>query len=158
MLSFEQFNRNFDYLVSTDGACKGNPGPGTWAFVVFDPATDNMLGHKKGHKATTTNNKMEMKAILEALKWANSHKKSIKILTDSNYCLKGITEWRNGWERRGWKNAKGEPVANKGTWVALFAAWDAGSHELEKVKGHSGNRYNEAADMYCNEEYINKFM
>ena len=145
-----------NYLVATDGGCKGNPGPGTWAFVVFDQTTKKMLGHKKGSKPLSTNNEMELTAILEALTWGEKHGNSMKILTDSAYCLQGITKWVEGWKRNGWQNSKREPVKNRELWEQIDAS--KCKFTIEKVKGHSGNKFNDAADMYCNEEYINVFI
>lgn len=147
------------YLIGTDGACKGNPGPGTWAFVVFkDTHVPEMVGHKKGHKAETTNNEMELTAIVECLRWANKHKLKVEIMTDSAYCLNGITKWLEGWKARGWKTAKGSPIANQELWNMLDVLYDPSKHKFTKVKGHSGDPINEAADMYCNEEYLNTFI
>lgn len=142
------------FQVATDGACKGNPGPGTWAFVVFDQHGNKCLGHKKGHEVSSTNNVMELTAILQALAWAFKHKKAINILTDSNYCYKGITEWLPKWKANGWRTASGAPVKNAELWKKVHL----GKNTIEKVKGHSGHHMNEMADMYCNEEYINKFL
>lgn len=146
-----------EYIIGTDGACKGNPGPGTWAFVVFDGT--KMLGHKKGHSKQSTNNIMEMTAMLEALSWCNRHKVSAQIKTDSSYVLNGLSSWLTGWKSKGWKNAKGQEVANRELWQSLDVQWQQakGRVTISKVKGHSGDVHNEAADMYCNEEYINRF-
>lgn len=159
MFSFDKhLQKDFDFIVATDGACKGNPGPGTWAFVVFNPLNSEILGHKKSHKATTTNNEMELTAIIQAMSWAQKHSKSIHIKTDSAYCLNGINSWLDGWANKGWKSSSGKPIANLALWKELYSLKNKVTFKLEKVKGHSGDRYNDAADMYCNEEYLNKFM
>tara|TARA_R110000796_G_scaffold103257_9_gene212462 strand:+ start:96 stop:536 length:441 start_codon:yes stop_codon:yes gene_type:complete len=145
-----------NYLVATDGGCKGNPGPGTWAFVVFDKKTEKMLGHKKGSKLSSTNNEMELTAIVEAMAWAEKHGNTIDILTDSTYCLFGLTSWLETWKRKGWKRGTGEPVKNLDLWQQLDSCNCV--YTIKKVKGHSGNKFNDAADMYCNEEYINVFI
>ena len=150
---FSKYISNYDYLVSTDGACKGNPGKGTWAFVVYSPNGNTLIGHKKGSSPNTTNNKMELTAILEALLWASKHSKRLHIKSDSSYCVKGITEWMNSWADKNWCGVK-----NVDLWQQVYNLWGSGSHKIEKVKGHSGDRHNEAADMYCNEEYMNVFM
>jgi ribonuclease HI len=144
------------YIVATDGACKGNPGPGTWAFVVFDTKTEKMLGHKKGHKLSSTNNEMELTAIVQAMAWAEKHKDTIDILTDSFYCYNGLNTWLEGWVKNGWKTAAGGDVKNIELWKKLND--NNCVYTIKKVKGHSGNKFNEAADMYCNEEYINVFI
>lgn len=160
MLSFKQYENapTYDYIVGTDGACKGNPGKGTWAFVVFCPLTNKQLGHKKGHSISTTNNEQELTAIVKALEWATRNSKKIHIKTDSAYCLNGITKWLSGWVSKGWKTASGESPKNLELWQEIHVLWDSNIHKIEKVKGHSGNLYNEAADMYCNEEYLNAFV
>lgn len=144
-------------VVATDGLCKNNQAaggqPGAWAFVVF-AGTENK-GHKKGFKPNTTNNEMEAYAILQALTWLHkAGKPEVKILTDSNYCLRAITEWSKNWSRNGWRNSKGETVANKEIFQEILGLLYPGV-KLEWVKGHSGNRFNEAADTLCNEAYIN---
>lgn len=157
-LAYIYVTMKFDYIVATDGACKGNPGPGTWAFVVFSPIKEEMLGHRKGHNPMTTNNEQELTAILEALKWANQHDKRIHILTDSQYCCDGILKWMNKWRADYWRRNNGESIKNLSLWRAVHEEWTNKGHTLHKVKGHSGNKFNEAADTYCNEEFLNAFM
>lgn len=149
--NFNTFLRTYDYLVSTDGACKGNPGKGTWAFVVYSSTTQ--IGHKSGSNPQTTNNRMELKAILEALRWASKFSKKIHIKSDSSYCINGITKWMQGWYKKNWSGVKNEDL-----WQKVYILWTASSNTIEKVKGHSGDLHNDAADMYCNQEYLNKFM
>lgn len=147
-----------DYLVSTDGLCKGNQNaggqPGSWAFVVFDPKTGDEIGHKKGFRPTTTNNEMELYAVLEAIRWASKHKKTIHILSDSDYVVKGLNEWIKGWVRRDWKNTKGQRVKYREYWQECDKYLNETESVIEWVKGHAGNKYNEAADVYCNEVYF----
>jgi len=145
------------FLVATDGACKGNPGPGTWAFVVFDYNTKEYKGHVKGNNKRATNNEMELTAIVKAVTWATKHGSTVEILTDSSYCLNGITKWMAGWKKRGWKTAAGAEVKNLALWKQMDA-FALTNVTFTKVKGHSGNRFNDAADMYCNEEYTNVFI
>lgn len=149
-----------DFLVATDGLCKNNQAQGgqkgSWAFVVFKGS--ECLGHKKGVNSSTTNNEMELTAVVEALLWASKHSKSVEILSDSNYVVKGLTEWFNGWQRRGWKTAKGEPVANIELFKTAYKLLNETGSKITWVKGHSGHKENEMADMYCNEAYINAFM
>ena len=115
-----------------------------------------MLGHKKGSKLSSTNNEMELTAIVEAMAWAEKHGNTIDILTDSTYCLFGLTSWLETWKRKGWKRGTGEPVKNLELWQQLDSCNCV--YTIKKVKGHSGNKFNDAADMYCNEEYINVFI
>ena len=142
-------------LVATDGACKGNPGPGTWAFAVFN-SKEKYVGHKKGSNKLSTNNEMELTAIKEALNWAEKFGHPIHILTDSQYCLTGITKWAEGWAKRGWKTSSGTQVKNIELWKEVMAS--KANFTIEKVKGHSGNKFNDMADLLCNEEYLNVFL
>ena len=132
--------------IYTDGACKGNPGPGGWgAWLSAD-------GHEKelcGGEAHTTNNRMELTAVIEALA---SLKRScaVTIHTDSEYVRKGITEWIHGWKQRGWKTADRKPVKNAELWARLDALRDLHEVHWRWVKGHSGNAGNERADALAN--------
>jgi ribonuclease HI len=132
--------------IYTDGACKGNPGPGGWG------AWLSTAGHEKdlfGGEATTTNNRMELTAVIEALA---SLKRScdITLYTDSEYVRKGITEWIHGWKQRGWKTADRKPVKNADLWQRLDAL--AALHRIDWrwVKGHAGDPGNERADALAN--------
>lgn len=133
--------------IFTDGACKGNPGPGGWGVLLRCKGREKTL---KGAEADTTNNRMELTAALEALR---SLKRPCKVdlTTDSQYVRKGITEWIHGWKRKGWKNASKKPVKNADLWKAL----DVLSHEHDVhwhwVKGHSGHRENEIVDQLAND-------
>jgi ribonuclease HI len=135
-----------EVVIYSDGACKGNPGPGGWgAWLVSG-------GHEKelwGGALDTTNNRMEMTAVIEALA---SLKRSctITIYTDSEYVKNGITTWIHGWKRRGWKTADGKPVKNVELWQRLEAL--AALHQVEWrwVKGHAGDPGNERADALAN--------
>ena len=130
----------------TDGACKGNPGPGGWGVLLVYGA------HKKelfGGSASTTNNRMELQAVIEALKGMKRASR-LRIHTDSQYVHKGISEWIIGWKRKGWKTADGKPVKNQDLWMELDAL--SASHEIQWywVKGHAGHPGNEAADQLAN--------
>ncbi|MFC3108032.1 ribonuclease HI [Undibacterium arcticum] len=132
--------------IFTDGACKGNPGPGGWGALLV--AGD----HKKeifGGEPVTTNNRMEMTAVIEALA---TLKRPCKIVlhTDSQYVLKGITEWLAGWKARGWKTAAKTAVKNVDLWQALDAAQAKHQIEWVWVRGHSGHVGNERADALAN--------
>ena len=150
-----------DFIVATDGLCKNNQAkggqPGAWAFAVFK-SDGTYVGHKKGTNESTTNNEMELKAIHEALLWAHKHNKSIKILSDSNYCVNGLTTWYEGWVRRGFTTSSGAPVKYSEVFEECYNLLQLTRSSLEWVKGHSGNRYNEHADTLCNEAYFGQFM
>jgi ribonuclease HI len=133
-------------VVYTDGACKGNPGPGGWG------AWLSSGGHEKelcGGEAITTNNRMELTAVIEALTTLK-RRCDVVIYTDSEYVRKGITEWMVGWKRRGWKTADGKPVKNVELWQKLEVAAAAHKVEWRWVKGHSGDPGNERADALAN--------
>jgi ribonuclease HI len=126
----------------TDGACSGNPGPGGWGVIL------RMGGHEKemfGGEPQTTNNRMEMMAVIEGLKALNRPVKA-SIYTDSQYVMKGMNEWIKGWKARGWKTAAKEPVKNVDLWQALDN--ECARHQLKWhwVKGHAGHVENERAD------------
>lgn len=133
--------------IYTDGACSGNPGPGGWgAYMLFN-------GHERemsGHEEHTTNNRMELTAVIEAL---NALKKPchVTIFTDSTYVLKGATEWMEGWKKRQWKNAAKKPVENRDLWEMLDEAMQRHTMDWEWVKGHAGNPGNEKADTLATE-------
>jgi len=126
----------------TDGACKGNPGPGGWGALLRFRGREKELS---GGEAHTTNNRMELMAAIEGLK-AITRPCHVVLSTDSNYVKDGITKWIFGWQRNGWRTADRKPVKNADLWQALLAA--AKPHEIEWkwVKGHSGHAENERAD------------
>ncbi|HEX8986754.1 MAG TPA: ribonuclease HI [Rhodocyclaceae bacterium] len=128
--------------IYTDGACSGNPGPGGWGAILRTEGKEKEIF---GGEPETTNNRMEMTAVIEAL---GALKRPVKarVHTDSQYVMKGITEWIQGWKRRGWKTAGKEPVKNEDLWRALDAL--ASQHSLEWfwVRGHNGHPENERAD------------
>jgi ribonuclease HI len=126
----------------TDGACKGNPGPGGWAALLRMGAAEKELF---GGEAHTTNNRMEMTAILEGLR-ALKQPCAVTIHTDSRYVIDGMTQWIFGWQKRGWLNAAKKPVMNEDLWRALIEA--AGPHKVtwQWVKGHAGHPENERCD------------
>ncbi len=136
-----------EVVIYTDGACKGNPGPGGWG------AWLSSGGHEKelcGGEANTTNNRMELTAVIEAL-GSLKRRCAVVIYTDSEYVRKGITEWMANWKRRGWKTADGKPVKNVELWQRLDAA--AAGHDVQWrwVKGHAGDPGNERADALANQ-------
>ena len=128
--------------IFTDGACKGNPGPGGWGALLRMGAREKELS---GAHPETTNNRMEMTAVIEALKALNAPCE-IELYTDSRYVIDGITKWMHGWKRNGWVNAAKKPVANAEMWRELEAA--ARPHRIawNWVKGHDGHPENERVD------------
>ncbi len=132
--------------IYTDGACRGNPGPGGWA------ATLQWEGHLRelsGAERETTNNRMELTAVIRALE-ALKRSMPVRVYTDSQYVRQGITEWMANWKKRDWRTADKKPVKNRDLWEALDAA--AARHEVEWhwVKGHSGVPGNERVDALAN--------
>lgn len=128
--------------IYTDGACSGNPGPGGWGVVLIYDEHEKELS---GGEAATTNNRMELMAAIEALE-ALKQTCEVTIYTDSTYVRKGITEWMPSWEKKGWKNSKGQPVKNQDLWMRLKTAAVPHSITWKWVKGHAGNTYNERVD------------
>lgn len=128
--------------VYTDGACRGNPGPGGWGAVFKGQAMDTTLW---GAESNTTNNRMELMAAIGALE---SLKEATKVLifTDSEYVKKGITEWIDKWIQKGWKTSKNDPVKNQDLWQRLLKAEERHQVEWHWVKGHSDHPYNDKAD------------
>ncbi len=133
-------------VVYTDGACKGNPGPGGWGVWMVAGAHEKELW---GGERQTTNNRMELTAAVKAL-LALKRPCEVVMYTDSEYVRKGITEWISGWKRRGWKTADNKPVKNAELWQALEQAASAHRVEWRWVKGHSGDPGNERADGLAN--------
>lgn len=126
----------------TDGACKGNPGPGGWGVVIRAGAREKELS---GGEPETTNNRMEMMAAIRGLE-ALKHPCHVQLYTDSNYVRDGITKWIHGWRRNGWKTADRKPVKNVDLWQELLAAAEPHRVEWHWVKGHAGHPENERAD------------
>jgi len=133
--------------VYTDGACRGNPGPGGWGALLVYEGNEKTL---KGSESNTTNNRMELLAAIEAIR-SIKEPCEIELTTDSQYVRKGITEWIAGWKRRGWMTAAKKPVKNKDLWLALDEEVASHSVEWHWVKGHSGHPENERADELANE-------
>ncbi len=132
--------------IYTDGACRGNPGPGGWGVILIAGT------HRKelyGGELETTNNRMELMAVIEALR---ALKRPCRIIlhTDSQYVKKGMTEWIHDWKRRGWKTAAKKPVKNADLWEILDAVQSAHDIDWRWVKGHAGHPENERADELAN--------
>ena len=136
----------WDALLYTDGACSGNPGPGGWGSVFYNFKTKKVF-ELGGAESGTTNNRMEMLAIIEGLQLAVTQKiNSILVLTDSTYVIRGYTQWRHGWKKRGWINAEGQPVLNQDLWKDLEKAGSTLKIEWRYVRGHQGTPGNERVD------------
>mgnify|MGYP001308726523 FL=1 len=133
--------------IFTDGACKGNPGPGGWGAILRYRNTEKELN---GYAPETTNNIMELTAVIEALKTL-SRSCPIVITTDSNYVKDGITKWIHNWKLKGWKTAARKPVKNKELWITLDELVENHDITWKWVKGHSGHPENERADDLANE-------
>ncbi|MEY2684833.1 MAG: hypothetical protein RJA09_1977 [Pseudomonadota bacterium] len=134
--------------IYTDGACKGNPGPGGWGVLLRAGAQEKELW---GGEPVTTNNRMEMMAVIQALK-ALKRPCRLTVYLDSEYVRKGITEWMAGWKARGWKTATKAPVKNVDLWQELDVLIAGAGHQIEWrwVKGHAGDPGNERADALAN--------
>jgi len=132
--------------IYTDGACRGNPGPGGWGALLISGKHQKTM---HGGELDTTNNRMELTATIEALNALKGHSNVI-LHTDSKYVMDGINDWMPNWKKRGWKTAAKKPVKNKDLWQALDEATDRHDIDWRWVKGHDGNPGNEMADELAN--------
>ncbi len=132
--------------IFTDGACKGNPGPGGWGAILRYGTTEKEI---YGASKNTTNNIMELTAVIESLKNLNKPCELI-ITTDSKYVKNGITEWIHNWKKNGWRTAAKKEVINKELWIELDSLIQIHSITWDWVKGHSGHPENERADLLAN--------
>ncbi|MED5582506.1 MAG: ribonuclease HI [Pseudomonadota bacterium] len=133
--------------IFTDGACRGNPGPGGWAALLRSQGIEKMLS---GAEPETTNNQMELMAAIQGLE-ALHRTSSVTLTTDSQYVRQGITQWIHGWKRNGWKTSQKQPVKNKELWQRLDAAVESHDVQWHWVKGHSGHEENERVDQAAND-------
>lgn len=133
-------------IIHTDGACKGNPGPGGWGAILQAAGKTKEMS---GGEPVTTNNRMELMAAIMALE-ALTRPCAVELHTDSKYVMTGITEWIHGWKARGWKTADKKPVKNDDLWKRLDAARARHDVKWRWVKGHSGHELNERADQLAN--------
>lgn len=132
--------------IYTDGACRGNPGPGGWAFCCLNP-----LFEQSGFENQTTNNRMELKAMIEFLKQTDQEKQYI-VYTDSQYVYKGIMNWRHSWKKNGWKNSKKKQIENLDLWKWLDELVECRTNiDYQWIRGHNGDEGNEKADLLANE-------
>jgi ribonuclease HI len=150
-------------VVYTDGSCSPNPGPGGWGWSVWSSRSSDLTSvivHEgSGRHSATTNNQMEMTAVIEALQCIAKNpvffSGSVKIYSDSSYVILGITQWTEGWKNRGWKTSKGKPVKNIALWKKMCECVDVCAHagvgvKWEWVKAHAGLEGNERADRLAN--------
>ncbi len=136
-----------EVLIYTDGACRGNPGPGGWGAVLRYGDKEKRL---YGGESETTNNRMELIAVIRALECLKNNKRRIRITTDSKYVLQGMTEWIEGWKAKGWRTASKKPVMNADLWQALDKLVREYDIDWHWVKGHSGHPENDLADELAN--------
>ncbi len=140
-------------IIYTDGGCRGNPGPGGWAYIIKTEGTETA---GSGGDNYTTNNKMELTAVIRSmeaiLKDSELSNRSIDLHTDSQYVKNGISSWINNWIRNGWKTAAKKPVKNKELWIELKEVSDKLDVKWNWVKGHAGDPMNEACDSMVNKE------
>jgi len=139
--------------IYSDGACRGNPGVGGYAAIVVSGAEERDVF---GAEAHTTNNRMELTASIRALETL-PESTQVHMVTDSQYLVKGMTEWLGGWMRRGWKTASKKPVLNQDLWEQLVAFKKKHSMTWEWVRGHDGHEYNERCDQLANHA-IDRFL
>jgi len=130
-----------DIIVYTDGACSGNPGKGGWAALIISQQDEQIIS---GSEELTTNNRMELMAVIQSLIKIKSNK--INIFTDSKYVKNGIEEWIHKWKKNGWITANKQPVKNKDLWVQLDNLRENKNIKWQWVKGHSTDRYNNLVD------------
>ncbi|TFH69189.1 ribonuclease HI [Gammaproteobacteria bacterium LSUCC0057] len=135
-----------DVELFTDGACRGNPGPGGWGVLMRSGSHSKELC---GGEPETTNNRMEMMAVIEGLA-ALQRPCQVRVTSDSTYVLKGVQEWLPNWKKRGWKTASKQPVKNVDLWQRLDGLIAQHTIEWQWVKGHSGHPENELADQLAN--------
>lgn len=135
------------FIVAADGACKGNPGPAAWGVVVVDNGVEMFAGG--GYIGVQTNNIAELAAAIEGLA-RTPEGSQVQLISDSQLVLKGMTEWRAGWERRNWMTAGNEPVKNQDLFKRLFALADKRKVSVQWVRGHAGHPLNERCDQLAN--------
>jgi ribonuclease HI len=137
--------------IFTDGACSGNPGPGGYAAIL---KYGEEIREISGYEVETTNNRMEMMAVIEALRQLK-RPCEVRVITDSQYVVKGMTEWIQGWVKRNWLTSQKKPVLNKSLWKELLRLCKKHKIEWQWVKGHNGHPYNERCDQLAREAIMN---
>ena len=151
-----QANSEAALRIFTDGGCLGNPGPGGWAYVLVLRTFqgEKIIGEAKGSEKNTTNNRMELTAVISSLKAVKSMSdipRHALVCTDSQYVQKGITEWIQKWKKNSWRTSDKKPVKNQDLWMELDALAGELSLDWEWVKGHAGNTFNERCDRMVQE-------
>lgn len=136
-----------NYCIWTDGACRGNPGQGGWAYIVR--ADDGVEEVCYDYEPSTTNNRMELTAVLEALR-SIPEGSSVQLFSDSQYVVKGMSEWVAGWQKRNWRKADGKPVLNDDIWKQLVDVTANREVQWSWVEGHAGHDENERCDALAN--------
>ena len=137
--------------IYTDGGCSGNPGPGGWAFIIVQETDEGnvVLAEQYGAERATTNNRMELRAVIESLRTLDTFadvSRNITVLTDSQYVQKGITEWITAWKLNAWRTSNKKPVKNQDLWMELDSISSNFTLAWEWIRGHSGIAYNEHCD------------
>ena len=138
-----------DMIIWTDGGCHGNPGPGGWAYIITDSSGKTVLAEERGGETLTTNNRMELTAVIKALEDQAAlcaEAVNLEIRTDSQYVQKGITGWIHAWKSKGWRTSGKKPVKNIDLWQKLDALAARRPLKWQWVKGHAGNPLNERCD------------
>jgi ribonuclease HI len=138
----KELQENDKVILYTDGACSGNPGPGGYAAIIVNDGKELEVS---GYEANTTNNRMELRAVIEGLKKIKLHS-NVRLVSDSTYVLHGLNSWLEGWKKKGWRTSGNQPVKNKDLWQELDSLKANYQLELVKIKGHSGHHYNEKVD------------
>ena len=141
---------DFDYIIYTDGACSGNPGSGGWAAIIFNKSS-GQRSKKTGGEIKTTNNRMELMAIIQALE-SIPKESSLQIFTDSKYVINGIQLWIKKWKTNDWIGSNKKKVKNKDLWMKLDILSSQFQITWNWVKGHSGNKYNEEVDRLARDQ------
>jgi len=144
------------FRIYTDGGCSGNPGPGGWAYVMVTQTYqgEQIIAKKYGADGDTTNNKMELTAVIMALRELNvmpEAPRQVTVFTDSQYVQKGMTEWIHAWKRNSWRTSDKTPVKNRELWMELDSLASDFWLKWEWIKGHAGNKYNELCDSMTQE-------
>ena len=141
---------DFDYIIYTDGACSGNPGSGGWAAIIFNK-TNGQKSKKIGGEIETTNNRMELIAIIEALESIPKNSR-LQIFTDSKYVINGIELWIKTWKKNNWIGSNKKKIKNKDLWTKLDTLSSQFHIKWNWIKGHSGNKYNEEVDRLARDQ------
>lgn len=139
---------SYDVILFTDGACSGNPGPGGWGFILRH-ASSGQEKKDSGGQPQTTNNRMELMAVIQGLEALKEEGLQVQVLSDSQYVIKGMTEWMSGWIKNNWRRGpkgKSGPVKNAELWQRLVAACERQQVDFKYVPGHAGHAENEECD------------